>query len=55
MGTEIYFDAYLRSVVKAYQKWEKQYTLMDVTGRSQLENAIYTIKSSKKQEYVVYI
>jgi len=48
MGAEICFDAYLSSVVKAYQKWEKQYTLTDVTGRSQQENAIYTIKSSKK-------
>jgi len=55
MGAEICFDAYLSSVVKAYQKWEKQYTLTDVTGRSQQENAIYTIKNSKKQEYVVYI
>ncbi len=40
MGAEICFDAYLRSIVKANQKWEKQYTLTDVTGRSLQEKAI---------------
>ena len=42
MNSEICFDSYLKSVKEAYQKWEKQYTLTDVTGRSQLENAIAT-------------
>ncbi len=42
MGTEICFDIYLSSVVKAYQKWEKQYTLTDVTGRSQQEKIVAT-------------
>jgi len=40
MSAEICFQAYLMSVVKAYQKWEKQYTLTDVTGRSLQEKAI---------------
>jgi len=40
MIVEICFDAYLSSVVKAYQKWEKQYTLTDVTGRSLQEKIV---------------
>jgi peptide subunit release factor 1 (eRF1) len=40
MGVEVCFDSYLRSLVSAYQKWEKQYTLTDVTGRSQQKKAI---------------
>ncbi|OYQ64410.1 hypothetical protein B9G53_11950 [Pseudanabaena sp. SR411] len=33
MGVEISFDAYLRSVVSAYQQWWRLYTLTDATGQ----------------------
>lgn len=33
MVVEICFDAYLRSVVSAYQQWWRLYTLTDATGR----------------------
>jgi HEAT repeat protein len=43
MNSEICFDSYLKSVKEAYQKWEKQYTLTDVTGRSQHEELIASL------------
>jgi len=49
MSAKICFDGYLRSVVKAYQKWEKQYTLTDVTGRSLQEKLITSLEVIDKE------